>query len=153
MPEVAILPATSIAAVLTAITTLTLQNSPPLPPSSAFQRQHSSGNIHLALPFAPRLSPPTNLAMPSVKNCNVPNKARRVAARHKAQRDRSRAGLHRNPRGTLLSSVLLPTSGPAAPLSGKKARKLARAQGHARRRAAAAAPHEQDVPEVVMRDA
>jgi hypothetical protein len=41
----------------------------------------------------------------------------------------------KNPRGTARSSVLLPTSGPLAPISGKKARKLEKAKNHARRRA------------------
>jgi hypothetical protein len=71
--------------------------------------------------------------MPSRANPNVPNKMRRKSNRSKVQK-RS-AGIGKNPRGTARSSVLFPTSGPLAPPSGKKARKLAKAQNHARQRA------------------
>lgn len=43
--------------------------------------------------------------------------------------------ISKNPRGTAKSSVLHPTSGPAAPLSSKKARKVEKARNHARQRA------------------
>ena len=73
--------------------------------------------------------------MPSVANCNVPNKSRRKANRSKIQRRKSAAGISKNPRGTVVSSVIYPTSGPLAPLSGKKARKVEKARNHARQRA------------------
>jgi len=49
------------------------------------------------------------------------------------------------------SRVLHPTSGPAAPISSKKARKLEKAENHARQRALEKAMAEQG--EVVMTDA
>ena len=73
--------------------------------------------------------------MPSRGNPNVPNKQRRIASRAKVQKRNSIKQISKNPRGTAKSSVLLPTSGPLAPISGKKARKLERAQNKARRRA------------------
>jgi len=73
--------------------------------------------------------------MPSRGNPNVPNKQRRLASRRKVQKTRAASKVTKNPRGTARSSVLFPTSGPAAPLSGKKARKMEKAQNHARRRA------------------
>lgn len=73
--------------------------------------------------------------MPSVANCNVPNKSRRKANRNKIQKRRSSMGIPKNPRGTAISSVIHPTSGPLAPLSGKKARKVEQARNHARQRA------------------
>ncbi len=73
--------------------------------------------------------------MPSRGNPNVPNKQRRIASRAKCQKHNSINKISKNPRGTAKSTVLHPTSGPLAPVSGKKARKLEKAQNHARRRA------------------
>jgi len=64
----------------------------------------------------------------------VPNKQRKVASRRKVQSKNASAKISKNPRGTAKSSVLHPTSGPLAPLSGKKARKLEKAKNHARQR-------------------
>jgi hypothetical protein len=77
----------------------------------------------------------TSSTMPSRGNPNVPNKQRRIASRAKVQKRNSTNKISKNPRGTAKSSVLHPTSGPSAPVSGKKARKLERAQNKARRRA------------------
>jgi hypothetical protein len=73
--------------------------------------------------------------MPSRGNPNVPNKERRVASRRKVQKKKAVNKISKNPRGTARSSVLHPTSGPLAPISSKKARKLEKAQNHARARA------------------
>lgn len=73
--------------------------------------------------------------MPSVANCNVPNKSRRKSNRNKIQKRRATSGIAKNPRGMALSTVIHPTSGPLAPLSGKKARKVEKARNHARQRA------------------
>jgi hypothetical protein len=73
--------------------------------------------------------------MPSRGNPNVPNKQRRVASRRKVQKKNAVNKVTKNPRGTAKSSVLHPTGGPLAPVSNKKARKLERAQNHARARA------------------
>ncbi|TAQ90830.1 hypothetical protein B7494_g872 [Chlorociboria aeruginascens] len=73
--------------------------------------------------------------MPSRGNPNVPNKLRRVANRAKVQRRNAINKITKNPRGTARSSVLHPTSGPLAPVSGKKARKIEKAKNHARQRA------------------
>lgn len=73
--------------------------------------------------------------MPSVANCNVPNKSRRKAQRQKVQKQRASAGVKKNARGTATSSVLYPTSGPGAALSSKKARKVEKARAHALKRA------------------
>lgn len=73
--------------------------------------------------------------MPSRGNPNVPNKQRRIANRSKIQSKNASNKITKNPRGTARSNVLHPTSGPLAPVSGKKARKLERAQNNARRRA------------------
>ena len=73
--------------------------------------------------------------MPSVANCNVPNKSRRKANRNKIQKRKAAAGISKNPRGTATSSVIFPTHGPLAPLSSKKARKVEKARNHARQRA------------------
>lgn len=86
--------------------------------------------------------------MPSVKNPNAPNKSRRVANRSKVQSRKAKAGVSKNARGTAASSVLYPTSGPAAPLSGKKARKVEKARAYARQRALEKAMEEEG--EVVM---
>ena len=77
----------------------------------------------------------TSSKMPSRANPNVPNKQRRIASRAKVQKRNSVNKISKNPRGTAKSSVLHPTSGPLAPVSGKKAKKLERAQNQARRRA------------------
>src|SRR4051794_28794378 len=76
----------------------------------------------------------TQHKMPSRGNPNVPNKSRRVASRRKVQKKNAVNKISKNPRGTAKSSVLHPTSGPLAPVSGKKARKLEKAQNHARQR-------------------
>jgi len=89
--------------------------------------------------------------MPSRGNPNVPNKQRRVASRSKIQKRNSQGKVTKNARGTFKSNVLAPTSGPLAPVSGKKARKLERAQSNARRRALEKAMEEQG--EVEMTDA
>jgi hypothetical protein len=73
--------------------------------------------------------------MPSRGNPNVPNKQRRIASRSKIQKRNAVNKVSKNPRGTARSNVLLPTSGPLAPPSGKKARKLEKARNHARQRA------------------
>ena len=73
--------------------------------------------------------------MPSVANCNVPNKSRRKAQRQKVQKQRASAGIKKNARGTATSSVLYPNSGPGAALSSKKARKVEKARAHALKRA------------------
>jgi hypothetical protein len=73
--------------------------------------------------------------MPSRGNPNVPNKQRRIANRSKIQKRNSKGGITKNARGTRQSTVLHPTSGPLAPVSGKKARKLEKAANHARQRA------------------
>jgi hypothetical protein len=73
--------------------------------------------------------------MPSRGNPNVPNKQRRLASRRKVQKKKALSKVTKNPRGTTKSSVLHPTGGPLAPISSKKARKLERAQNHARSRA------------------
>jgi hypothetical protein len=73
--------------------------------------------------------------MPSRGNPNVPNKQRRIASRSKVQKQKAVNKVSKNPRGTARSNVLHPTSGPLAPVSGKKARKLEKAKNHARRRA------------------
>ncbi len=73
--------------------------------------------------------------MPSRGNPNVPNKQRKTANRAKVQKRSATNKISKNPRGTARSNVLHPTSGPLAPVSGKKARKLEKAQNHARRRA------------------
>jgi hypothetical protein len=65
----------------------------------------------------------------------VPNKQRRIASRSKVQKRNAVNKIAKNPRGTAKSNVLHPTSGPLAPVSGKKARKLEKAKNHARRRA------------------
>jgi hypothetical protein len=65
----------------------------------------------------------------------VPNKQRRLASRAKIQKRNAVNKVSKNPRGTTRSNVLLPTSGPLAPPSGKKARKLEKARNHARQRA------------------
>ena len=72
--------------------------------------------------------------MPSRGNPNVPNKQRRVASRRKVQKSNAIKKIVKNPRGTAKSTVLHPTSGPLAPVSGKKARKLQKAANHARQR-------------------
>jgi hypothetical protein len=73
--------------------------------------------------------------MPSRGNPNVPNKHRRIANRSKTQAKNASNKITKNPRGTARSTVLYPTSGPSAPVSGKKARKLEKALNNARRRA------------------
>jgi hypothetical protein len=73
--------------------------------------------------------------MPSRGNPNVPNKSRRIASRAKVQRRNAVNKISKNPRGTSKSSVLYPTSGPLAPPSSKKARKIEKARNHARQRA------------------
>jgi hypothetical protein len=65
----------------------------------------------------------------------VPNKQRRIANRTKVQKRKAKNGITKNARGTRKSNVLHPTSGPLAPVSGKKARKLEKAANHARQRA------------------
>ncbi|TVY24115.1 hypothetical protein LHYA1_G006678 [Lachnellula hyalina] len=89
--------------------------------------------------------------MPSRANPNVPNKQRRIASRAKVQKRNSVNKISKNPRGTAKSSVLHPTSGPLAPVSGKKAKKLERAQNQARRRAIEKAMEQEG--EVEMTDA
>lgn len=73
--------------------------------------------------------------MPSRGNPNVPSKQRRIASRRKVQKKNAINKVTKNPRGKTNSSVLHPTSGPLAPISKKKAKKLERAQNHARARA------------------
>ncbi|CAG8977955.1 hypothetical protein HYALB_00001835 [Hymenoscyphus albidus] len=83
--------------------------------------------------------------MPSRGNPNVPNKQRRTASRSKVQSKNAKNKITKNPRGTARSNVLHPTSGPLAPVSGKKARKLEKAQNNARRRALEKALQEGEV--------
>lgn len=73
--------------------------------------------------------------MASRSNPNVPSKNRRIASRAKVQRRNAVNKVTKTPRGTRNSTVLAPTSGPLAPVSGKKARKVEKAKNHARRRA------------------
>ncbi|KAE9378609.1 hypothetical protein N431DRAFT_326696 [Stipitochalara longipes BDJ] len=89
--------------------------------------------------------------MPSRGNPNVPNKQRRIASRAKVQKRNAVNKISKNPRGTARSSVLLPNSGPLAPPSGKKARKLEKARNHARQRAVEKAMAQEG--EVQMTDA
>jgi len=89
--------------------------------------------------------------MPSRGNPNVPNKSRRVASRRKVQKKNSINKISKNPRGTAKSSVIHPTSGPLAPVSSKKARKLEKAANHARQRAIERAMEQEG--EVAMTDA
>ncbi|EPE30053.1 hypothetical protein GLAREA_13101 [Glarea lozoyensis ATCC 20868] len=89
--------------------------------------------------------------MPSRGNPNVPNKQRRIASRSKTQSKNASSKITKNPRGTARSTVLHPTSGPLAPVSGKKARKLEKAQNNARRRAIERAMEQEG--EVEMTDA
>ncbi|KAJ5038466.1 uncharacterized protein L3040_007324 [Drepanopeziza brunnea f. sp. 'multigermtubi'] len=89
--------------------------------------------------------------MPSRGNPNVPNKQRKTAGRAKVKKRSATNGISKNPRGTARSSVLHPTSGPLAPLSGKKARKVEKAKNNARRRALEQAM--KDEGEVEMTDA
>jgi len=58
-----------------------------------------------------------------------------MASRVKVQKRNATNKVSKNPRGTARSNVLHPTSGPLAPVSAKKARKLGKAQNNARRRA------------------
>jgi len=81
--------------------------------------------------------------MPSRGNPNVPNKQRRIASRTKVQKRNAVNKVTKNPRGTAKSNVLHPTSGPLAPVSGKKARKLEKAANNARRRAIGKAMEEE----------
>jgi len=89
--------------------------------------------------------------MPSRGNPNVPNKSRKVSSRRKIQKKNSKNQISKNPRGTAASSVLHPTSGPLAPISSKKARKLEKAANHARQRAVERAMEQEG--EAVMTDA
>ncbi|ESZ92319.1 hypothetical protein SBOR_7310 [Sclerotinia borealis F-4128] len=89
--------------------------------------------------------------MASKSNPNVPQKQRRVANRSKTQRKNAVNHISKNARGTRTSTVLHPTSGPLAPVSGKKARKLQKAQNCARQRALEQALKEE--AEVKMTDA
>lgn len=86
--------------------------------------------------------------MPSRGNPNVPNRFRRVASHAKIQKKNAVNKVSKNPRGTARSSVLHPTSGPLAPPSSKKARKLEKAKNYARQRAVAKAMAQEG--EVVM---
>jgi hypothetical protein len=73
--------------------------------------------------------------MPSRSNPNVPNNQRRIASRKKVQKKNAQSKITKNARGTSsVTSTLLPTSGPGAAVSGKKARKLQKAANHARQR-------------------
>jgi hypothetical protein len=81
--------------------------------------------------------------MPSRGNPNVPNKQRRIANRTKVQKRNAKNGVTKNARGTRKSNVLYPTSGPLAPVSGKKARKLEKAANNARQRAIGKAMEEE----------
>ncbi|KAA8568557.1 hypothetical protein MFRU_012g01100 [Monilinia fructicola] len=83
--------------------------------------------------------------MASKSNPNVPQKKRKVANRAKTQRKNAINKITKNPRGTRASTVLFPTSGPLAPVSGKKARKLQKAQNCARQRALEKAMKEGEV--------
>ncbi|KAH9213199.1 hypothetical protein DL95DRAFT_390775 [Leptodontidium sp. 2 PMI_412] len=89
--------------------------------------------------------------MPSRGNPNVPNKQRKTASRAKVQKRNAANKVSKNPRGTARSDVLHPTSGPLAPVSGKKARKLQKLQNNARRRAIEKAMEQEG--EVEMTDA
>ncbi|KAI9646268.1 hypothetical protein NHQ30_005709 [Ciborinia camelliae] len=83
--------------------------------------------------------------MASKSNPNVPQKKRKIANRAKTQRKNAINKITKNPRGTRSSTVLFPTSGPLAPVSGKKARKLQKAQNCARQRALEQAMKEGEV--------
>ncbi|KAI9746631.1 MAG: hypothetical protein M1818_000345 [Claussenomyces sp. TS43310] len=90
--------------------------------------------------------------MPSRGNPNVPTKLKRKASRVKVQKHNAKNKISKNPRGTApTNSIIFPSSGPGAPLSGKKARKVQRALNHARQRALEEAMVKEG--EVVMTDA
>ena len=117
-----------------------VQATPPnfRPPriSNYFRLDFLQQNYH----FTATLSPRTPIhfiyfTMPSRGNPNVPNKQRKTASRAKVQKRNAANKVSKNPRGTARSDVLHPTSGPLAPVSGKKARKLQKLQNNARRRA------------------
>jgi len=86
--------------------------------------------------------------MPSRGNFNVPSKLKCKVNWSKVQKRNAGKVTKKNARGTAISSILHPTGGPAAPLSGKKARKVEKALNHARRRALEAAMAKEG--EVVM---
>ncbi|KAJ3499232.1 hypothetical protein NLG97_g499 [Lecanicillium saksenae] len=82
--------------------------------------------------------------MPSVKNPNGPSKNRlaaRAAKARKTSQKRSEEGKHRIAKVDVARGArpgLLPTSGPNAKLSSKKARKMQKKLGYAMQRKAAA---------------
>jgi hypothetical protein len=93
------------------------------------KRPHPTSQSHSLVNSTPAFR------MPSRGNPNVPNKQRRIANRSKVQKRNAVNKITKNPRGTAKSNVLHPTSGPLAPPSGKKARKIEKAKNHARQRA------------------
>ncbi|TQV90991.1 hypothetical protein IF1G_10226 [Cordyceps javanica] len=82
--------------------------------------------------------------MPSVKNPNGPSKNRlaaRAAKARKTRQKRSEEGRHKIAKVDVMRGArpgILPTSGPNAKISSKKARKLQKQLGHALRRKAEA---------------
>lgn len=114
---------------------MTTSETQPLPHATSNQPRHENIYANFENPHHKHNLNRTPPTMPSRGNPNVPNKQRRIASRAKVQKRNSVNKISKNPRGTATSSVLHPTSGPLAPLSGKKARKLERAQNNARRRA------------------
>lgn len=98
--------------------------------------------------------------MPSVKNPNAPSGNRlaaRAAAARKTRRKRSQLARNKIPPRDVARGArpgILPTSGPRARLSAKKARKLDKKLGYALQRRAAAEQHAQgagtgaDAPDV-----
>lgn len=112
-------------------------------PSSKFRLADSPSIPHNRITLKAGLN--NFLAMASRGNPNTPSKSRRVANRAKVQRRNAVNKVSKNARGTRNSTVLAPTSGPLAPLSGKKARKVEKAQNHARQRALEKAIQEGEV--------
>jgi hypothetical protein len=106
-----------------------------LDPARALENLIPTSRTFAPPPSRPATTSTTQLKMPSRGNPNVPNKERRLASRRKVQRKNAVNKVSKNPRGTARSSVLHPTGGPLAPISKKKARKVERAQNHARARA------------------
>lgn len=121
--------------------------APPKYFSSLTRRQQRQHIIHIHV-YERNHNPKQSNTMPSRGNPNVPNKSRRVSSRRKVQKKNAVNKISKNPRGTAKSSVLHPTSGPLAPVSSKKARKLEKAANHARQRAIGRAMEQEG--EVIM---
>ncbi|KFA69121.1 hypothetical protein S40285_00039 [Stachybotrys chlorohalonatus IBT 40285] len=94
--------------------------------------------------------------MPSVKNPNGPSKNRlaaRASTARKQRRKKSEAGQHKISKSDMMRGArpgILPTSGPRAQISAKKARKLEKKLGYAmkRRMEAEGEAEMKDAPEI-----